>query len=445
MILGRYFGVRRETAGPRVGFKDGEPFVLGRAVGSAFLSALEVANAVSEFRYVARQRSGSQVSGTIAAASTDEAIRLIRERSLFPVRVESAQSFSLPKFGARVRSRVLAKFYSQMADLLRSGVPLLRALEILERQSATPKLSEILVDIRRQVSDGQSLADAMARHEAVFGELAISMIRAGQEGGFIEDVFKRIAEFTTRQEDLKSEITGAMAYPFLLLGIGVTIVSVLLVYFVPKFGEIFDRLRERGELPQFTEALLVTSQTLQTYGLYVLAGIVGLAFLIRRQLQTPSGRRWLDTMKLKAPLLGTVFRDLAITRFNRVLGTLRRNGIPILTALRIAKDSTGNVLMRDAIEQAAENVKAGDKLATPLRASGVFPTEIVEMIEVAEESNTLEDVLVESADSLENQTTRQLKLAVRFLEPLMLLVMAAITLVVVVALLLPIFRMSSAL
>ncbi len=401
---------------------------------------------VSEFTYIARRRTGDQVRGTIQAASLDEAARLIREQSLFPVKIESAKSlFSLSMGGKKVRSRVLAKFYSQMADLLRAGVPLLRALEILQRQSTSPVLAEIIVDIRRQVADGKTLADSMARHERVFGELAISMIRAGQEGGFIEDVFKRTAEFTNRQEDLKSEITGAMAYPILLLGIGMMVVGVLLVYFVPKFGQIFDRLRERGELPAFTEALLATSIGLQQYGVWVLAALVGLFFLIRAQLQTPRGRRLLDTFKMKAPILGTVFRDLAITRFNRVLGTLRRNGIPILTALRIAKDSTGNVLMKEAIDRAAENVKAGDKLATPLRASGVFPSEIVEMIEVAEESNTLEDVLIESADSLETQTTRQLQLAVRFLEPLMLLAMASITLVVVVALLLPIFRMSSAL
>ena len=162
------------------------------------------------------------------------------------------------------------------------------------------------------------------------------------------------------------------------------------------------------------------------------------------QLSTPEGKRWFDGVKLKAPLFGPVFRDLAITRFNRILGTLRRNGVPILASLKIAKDSTGNELMREAIDKAAENVKQGDKLATPLRLSKVFPPDVVEMIEVAEESNNLENVLIESADSLEAQTTRQLELAVRFLEPLMLLVMAAVTLVVVLALMLPIFKMSSA-
>jgi general secretion pathway protein F/type IV pilus assembly protein PilC len=165
---------------------------------------------------------------------------------------------------------------------------------------------------------------------------------------------------------------------------------------------------------------------------------------LRRYAKTPTGRALVDAWKLKLPLMGPIVRDLAITRFNRILGTLRRNGVPILQSLRIAKDSTGNVLMMDAIDRAAQNVKGGDKLATPLRASGCFPLEIVEMIEVAEESNNLENVLLESADSLETQTTRQLDLAVRFLEPLLLMVMAAITLAVVVALLLPIFKMSSA-
>lgn len=401
---------------------------------------------MNQFRYVARERGGSQVSGTIAAASPEEAARLIREQSLFPVKVEAARSLATLKLrGRRVSGRVLAKFYSQMADLLKSGVPLLRCLEILRKQSVNARLAEIVADVQRQVRDGQTLADAMAKHEAVFGELAISMIRAGQEGGFMEDVFKRISNFTNRQEDLKGEVMEAMAYPVLLSTIGFAVVACLLIFFVPMFGEIFDRLRERGELPSITEALLALSEALQSYGLFIFLAIGAIVFLLLRQLRTPRGRRIWDAVKLRLPLVGVIFRDLAITRFNRVLGTLRRNGIPILTALRIAKDSTGNVLMKEAIDRAAENVKSGDKLATPLRASGVFPAEVVEMIEVAEESNTLEDVLLESADSMEAQTTRQLHLAVRLLEPLMLLVMAGVILLVVIALLLPIFKMSSAL
>lgn len=399
-----------------------------------------------QFKYTARQKTGQSVNGTIAAVSLDEATRLIRDQALFPVQIERVRSLATmqkPR-SKKVKSRVLATFYSQMSDLLRSGVPLLRSLDILRKQSTTPVLTEILTDMHKQVSDGRTLADAMNAHEACFGELAVSMVRAGQEGGFLEDVFKRISIFTERQEDLKGKVVGALAYPVVLLCIGSLVITVLLIYFVPRFAKIFDRLRERGELPLATELLLGFSQFLQDYFLFVAVAGVGLFIYSRRWAATPKGRRLVDKWKLKTPILGNVFRDLAITRFNRVLGTLRRNGIPILAALKIAKDSTGNILMKEAIDKAAENVKAGDKLATPLRQSNVFPSEIVEMIEVAEESNTLEDVLLESADSLETRTTRQLELAVRFLEPLLLLVMASITLLVVVALLLPIFKMSSA-
>lgn len=400
---------------------------------------------MNTFRYVARERGGAQVRGTVLAASPEEASRAVRELSLFPVRIERSRPL-LPTRRAitKIRSRVLSKFYSQMSDLLHAGVPLIKSLEIIGRQSSSPALGTIIEDIKSKVSDGQTMADAMAAHEAVFGELAVSMVRAGQEGGFLEDVFKRISIFTDRQEDLRGRVMGAMAYPIFLSTVGFLVITVLLVYFVPKFATIFDRLRERGELPAATEMLLATSQTLRDYGLFIVAAACGAFYFARRRFSTPAGRRWLDGWRLKLPLLGPVFRDLAITRFNRVLGTLRKNGIPILQALRIAKDSTGNVLMKEAIDRAADNVQAGDKLATPLRASGSFPLEIVEMIEVAEESNTLEEVLLSSADSLEARTTRQLELAVRFLEPALLLVMAAVTLVVVSALLLPIFKMSQA-
>ena len=400
---------------------------------------------MTSFSYVARARGGAKTSGTIAAESLQDATRLLRERSLFPVEIKpSARSgFALPT-RRKVSSRILAKFYSQMSDLLQSGVPLLRTLEILQRQSSSPRLGAVLKDVRDRVADGATLADGMHAHEDLFGELAVSMVRAGQEGGFLEDVFKRVSTFTDRQEDLRSRVVGALAYPVILLLIGSGIIAILFVFFIPRFAEIFDRLRERGELPMATEVLLATSQAAQDYGILILPVVIGVLVFLRRQARTPKGRRFVDGWKLRLPVLGPVFRDLAITRFNRILGTLSRNGIPILQALRIAKDSTGNLLMRDAIDQAAENVQAGDKLATPLRASGCFPLEIVEMIEVAEESNNLENVLLESAESLEKQTTRQLELAVRFLEPMMLLVMALITLMVVIALLLPIFRMSSA-
>lgn len=231
---------------------------------------------MANFKYIARERTGGQVNGLLVAETVQDAARQLREKALFPVKVE--QSFDLAAVTHRARShkvkaRVLAKFYSQFADLLRSGVPLLRALQLLRKQSSNPALAEILDDVTKQVADGVSTADAMKAHEKTFGELAVSMVRAGQEGGFLEDVFKRIAVFTERQEELRAKVVGALAYPVMLLVIGFSVVGLLVVYFVPKFERIFDRLRERGELPAMTEFLLAFSAALQSYGLWIVGAV----------------------------------------------------------------------------------------------------------------------------------------------------------------------------
>jgi general secretion pathway protein F/type IV pilus assembly protein PilC len=284
----------------------------------------------------------------------------------------------------------------------------------------------------------------MAQHPRVFEELVVSMIRAGQEGGFLEDVLKRIADFTEHQEDLKAKVVGAMAYPIFLGVVGFIVLNVLIIFFVPRFEPIFEKLRAKDELPWISSALVDTSHFLQSYGLFLLGGLVGLWFLFRRWAATEKGRFIVDSFWLKVPGAGRIVLNLALSRFTRILGTMLHNGIPILQALRIAKDSTGNRVLADAIEKSAENIKAGDTLAAPLAACPHFPRDVVEMVSVGEESNNLEKVLIDISEGLEKRTNRQLDLFVRLLEPVMLLVMAAVTLVVVVALLLPVFKMSSA-
>jgi general secretion pathway protein F len=399
-----------------------------------------------DFTYIARVPSGQQTAGTLTAASEREVMSLLDQRGLFPVRIEPVKTSAAGgwSFGRRrIKSRYLATLYSQLADLLHSGVPLLKSLEILERQSSMPALSEILKDIHARVADGTSLADAMAQHSRAFNELTVSMVRAGQEGGFLENVLKRIADFTDHQEDLKSKVIGAMAYPVFLSVIGTAIVFGLVIFLVPKFAEMFERQRQSGDLPQMTEMLLDTSHFLQHNILWVIAGLVAAWYGLRAWTRTETGRRTVDGWKLRIPGAGAIWRNLAIARFCRILGTLLHNGIPILTALKIAKDSTGNRRLTEAIEQAAQSVTGGQALAQPLAASGHFPRDIVEMITVGEESNSLEVVLLNIADSVERRTSRQLELFVRLLEPIMLLLMAGITLVVVLALLLPFLQMGT--
>jgi general secretion pathway protein F/type IV pilus assembly protein PilC len=397
-----------------------------------------------DFTYEALAGTGQKSQGTLNAASANEVVAMLDARGLFPVRIEEAKAKGLGGGVRRrkVKARHMATFYSQLADLLSSGVPLLRSLEILERQASQPALTAILRDVRADVADGTSLADAMIKFPGAFSELAVSMIRAGQEGGFLEDVLRRIADFTEHQEDLKAKVIGALAYPAFLAIAGTTVLFILVIFFVPKFEPIFEKLEQKGQLPWLTTALIGFSHGCISYWPILLGLVAGAFFLFRRWARTVQGRITLDRWRLRVPGAGPIYLHLALSRFTRIQGTLLQNGIPLLQALRIAKDSTGNKVLTEAIDKAADNVTAGNSLAAPLQACDYFPRDVVEMVAVGEESNSLEKVLLDIANALEKRTSRQLELFVRLLEPVMLLVMAGFTLIIVAGLLLPVFKMS---
>lgn len=395
-----------------------------------------------EFAYTARNSQGTKVTGTVSAASEREALAMIAGQSLFPINVGAAKAATSFLGSKKVKGQVMAVVYAQMAALLRSGVPLMRALAVLREQSSIPVLKEVLDDVYSRVESGTPLAEAVARHPGAFGEMAVNMIRAGGEGGFLEDALERVAQFTEQQEDLKGRTMGALAYPMFLATVGTLVVTGLMVFFVPKFASLFDNLRERGELPAATEVLLWLSDSIRGWW-WVGAIAAGFAYLwIRNWLATTHGRYQADRLRLRTPVLGSIYQALAVSRFCRVLGTLLRNGVPILKSLEISREAAGNKLLSEAIGKASENISAGQSLAEPLAASGYFPKAVVEMIAVAEESNSLDKVLVDIADGLEKRTFRRLDLVVRLLEPLMLLVLATVVLMVVIALLLPVIKMS---
>lgn len=322
-------------------------------------------------------------------------------------------------------------------------MPLLRSLELLERQTRHQTFKLILQEIRADVADGTRLAESLRRHPAVFSDLTISMVRAGEEGSFLEDTLHRIATFTEHQEELKGRVFGAMVYPAFLMVVGSLIVVAMLIYFVPKFEPMFERMEEQGTLPWATTALMALSRGMQTYGWVALLAIPAILIGLQKMFESDAGRRQFDELKIKVWGIGQVVRSLAIARFCRVLGTLLKNGVPLLNSLRIAKDATGNRVLSEAIGEAAEHVSSGKSLAAPLADCKQFPPDVLEMIAVGEEANNLEEVLVQVADKMERHTNRQLDLVVRLLEPAMLVIMAGIILFVVVALMLPIFQSSS--
>jgi type II secretory pathway component PulF len=397
------------------------------------------------FHYIARNAAGQKVTGAVTATTQREVVAQLTGQTLFPIQISSDAPKAKATKVRRLPPQLLASTYSQLADLLRSGVPLLRALELLQKHATHKGLAAVLDDVHHHVEDGETLADAVARFRHVFGEMPASMIRAGTEGGFLEEALSRVAQFTETQDDIKKRTIGALAYPLFLLVVGVLVVGGLIVFFVPKFGELFGQLRARGELPWATEFILATSDAARTYGLWIVGGLAVLSYTLRHELHTERGKMLWAHVRLRLPMAGPIMLQLAVARFCRVLGTLLRNGVPILKSLDISSDATGDRLLAGAIRKATENISAGESLAGPLAACGHFPDMVVEMIAVAEQANNLENVLLDIAESMERRTWRRLELAVRLLEPILLLFLAGIVLLVVIALLMPVIKMSSTL
>ncbi|MEO2049298.1 MAG: type II secretion system F family protein [Pirellulales bacterium] len=398
-----------------------------------------------KFNYVACEASGQEVTGTLEAPSRGGVLNLLANQHLFPVSVVPVESATEQSRWARrrVSSKHLTMFYRQLADLLRSGVPLLRSLELLERLTSSATLNRVVLQVREEVAEGTRLAEALGQHPYVFSHLAVNMVRAGEEGSFLEDVLKRISIFTEHQQDLKNRVYGAMIYPIFLMTMISLIVVGMLVFFVPNFQPLLDRLSEQGELPWPTITLLGFSDFTHNYWPLALVALVVTGLSLSKWIQSESGRSQIDALMIRGFGIGPVVRSLAIARFCRILGTLLGNGVPILRSLSIAKEATANSVLSSAIGAAAENISEGKSLAGPLGASRQFPEEIVEMIAVGEEANNLEQVLIDIADSMERRTKQLLDIFVRMLEPILLTGIAGVVLFVVAALLLPIMQTAS--
>ena len=391
------------------------------------------------YQYIARTVNGEQVAGTIQADNEAAVVRALDERKLFPIQVEAQGQPQRAMRRTRIRASELSVFYSQLADLLRAGVPLLRSLDTLDRALTNRRLAGLVAQVRQDVAEGKTLADAMAACPAAFSTLHCAMVRAGERAGFLEDVLSNLAQFLERQDELRSKVRGALIYPVVLMVIGGLLVTGILLFLVPRFKDFF-----KGDLPLPTQVLFTLSDLLRQQSLLIVGVLVLGVLGARTLLASEVGLRAWDRWKLKIPLLGRAILMVNITRFCRILGTMLANGVPILQSLAISKDAAGSISLSRSIEQAAENVRAGEPLASPLKVSGLFPAEIIEMIAVAEESNQLEKVLVQIADTVERRTTRQVDQAVRLIEPLILVVMAVIIGFVAFGLLFPLFSLSEA-
>ncbi|MBU0717439.1 MAG: type II secretion system F family protein [Planctomycetes bacterium] len=394
------------------------------------------------FTYKAVNEGGAAVTGVLTAENYQVALRMLDEQALYPVKVSEGIEASKSPLGRsrRVKTHHLTTFYSQLADLLSAGVPLLRSLDVLSRQESGETLAQVVRELREDVAGGTALGDAMGKHPRVFSPLHSSMVRAGEQGGFLEDVLARIAIFSEKQDELRNKVVGSMVYPAILVFVGSGVLLLIMLVVVPK---IRPYLRPETFNPLTVGVFWVCDQLTDHY-MAIVGGALGIMLAVATFVRTNYGRGLVERVKLRAPVFGNIMTMVAICRFCRILGTLLHNGVPILQALKISKDSAGNEILATAIGEAGDSVKKGAALSMPLGECGLFPLTIVDMIAVAEESNNLETVLVKIAETNEIRTARQIDLAVRVLEPALLVVMASLVFCILVAVLLPILTMGSA-
>lgn len=390
------------------------------------------------FRYHARDAAGRKVVGRLEAATESAALVELGTRGLVPVSI-GQQAVRLSA-GRRVSVRQIARAYQQLADLLRAGVPLLRALRLLGRNRSSPRLAAVISSIAEQVSQGERLADAMAKHPRIFPPVQIAMVRAGERGAFLEQVLSRLGTFLSHQADVRAKVVGNLIYPIVLLVVGAGVVVASLVFFVPKFKDFYKTI----ELPIPTRMLLGASDLfVERWGWLIIGTAlvaVGTVYILKR----PTVRRRIADAAVRLPTLGPLLRGIAAARFARTLGTLLENGIPLLSALQIARDAAGHPSLVEAVDRAIEAVRAGESLARPLGESGFLEEDVVEMISVGESANNLAHVLLTLADTLEARSDRTMAVLIRLLEPALLLLLAGLVLFIFMALIVPMMQLSSA-
>jgi type II secretory pathway component PulF len=408
------------------------------------------------FSYRALQTDGKIAEGVLDAAGRPDALRQIETLGLRPMNVSEKSSAAAKKFPAppsslgnvsfkfaakKVSAKELENFTRLLSSLLAAGVPLSRALVILQKEASSTASKAQWKEVHDLVVDGLSLADAMAKSPETFPRVYIAMVEAGEAGGFLDVVLAQIAEFQSREKELKSKVMTAMLYPCILLVLALGVLTVLLTFFIPKFQNIFNNLH--GSLPLITQIIIGASHLVRSYGLLVAAGLAGIGFLVRTWFVSEKGKRTWEGLVLKTPLVGPLIAQFAMARFCRMLGTLIGAGVPLVHGLNVARRSIGNQILVDAVAHSIERVQQGGRLGQSLAdCKNLFPCSVLEMISVAEESGKLDVELVRIAVVTETDLDRNLKTAVAFAEPLMLFFIAGFIGIIFIGMLLPVLTMS---
>jgi general secretion pathway protein F len=397
------------------------------------------------YTYKAVNAQGRECTDTLTAPNRANVLNQIFAKNLTPVSVEEKQSATQDKshFSLRpgwVSKRDVEAFTRELANLLAAGVPLSRSLNILSREASGPAAKKQWSQVRDCVSEGMSLADALAQWPKSFPPIYIAMVRAGETGGFLDLVLSQIAEFRSREQDLKGKVKAALVYPIVLAVLATMILIFLLTYFIPRFSSIFAEFG--GTLPDLTRAIVATSKIITKYWLVVILGIALIIVALRRAMTREEGRLGIEKFLLRCPMIGLGVARFALVRFCRMLGTLVESGVPLVSSLQVAKEAIGNQTLAATVDSAIEQVQRGTSLAKSLAdCPQLFPASVIEMVAVAEESGRLDKELVRLAGAYEEELDRHLRMMVALTEPALLFIMAALVGTVVIGMLLPVFNL----
>lgn len=412
---------------------------------------------MSEFRYQAVEGNGASVAGVIEAADRRSALRLLSQRGLFPSNLElnsgsnpPAATISQTKaknpgslaFGQRIKRKDITALTREISALLGAAIPIPQALDSLGEEEENPALKEIILKIGDSVRKGVAFSAALEEHPKLFGKLYSSMVRVGEEGGVLPKVMADLADLLEHEDEVRGEVVSAIAYPVFVLIFGIATVTVLLTVVLPR---LFSMLQDMLPiLPLPTLILLKISHGLHRFWPGLLIGLGIVIFGTRWYLSKPEGSKNWDKIILRIPLIGPVVRSAALGRFARTLGTLVKSGVSLLPALKIVENTIGNQILAQQVASVAEETRGGDSLAMPLRKLGIFPKTMIQMIDVGEQTGKLDDMLLKVAEIEERQMRARTKILISLLAPALILVVGALVGFMVIAILLPIFKMSRA-
>ena len=417
-----------------------------------------------KYNYVAMDARGKETKGTLEVTNQNEAIGRVKEMGLVPTKIIEVDkikgksdkkvkakpakkagrkgaamnlTINIPGLSGRVKSKVLTAFTRQLATLVDAGLPLLRGLRVLEKQERNATLKKIIGDLALSIEGGSTFSEGLAQHPKVFNRLYVNMVKAGELGGVLEVVLTRLAEFMEKAQKIKGKVVAAMFYPVAVITVATVIMGILLTVVIPRFKEVFAGLGEGRPLPKFTRIVLGISAMVKDHFIYTMIGVIAFAILFSLFKRTKFGRHAWDKFKLKVPVLGPVVSKVAISRFTRTLGTLVSSGVPILQALTIVKETSGNVIVGNAVSAVHDSVKEGETITAPLEGSGVFPPMVISMVDVGEQTGALPEMLLKIADNYDEEVDNAVAAMTSLLEPIMIVCLAVVVGSIVIAMFLP--------